>query len=129
MRTTFGIGPPANRSKMKDIRRNGLIFFLFTQNLPQNMAQTDVEALRRVAEQILMVIPDRRPFEMDQSLQNLLESRIDLHWGKKIRKVLKVLTPVEARRQVPSQYIGDLLELWKLKIISQWGRLTASSIV
>jgi len=33
--------------------------------------------------------------------------------------VLKVLTPVKSRRQVPSQFIGDLLDLWKLKIISQ----------
>jgi len=82
------------------------------------MVQMDVEAVRRVAKQILTVIPDRCPFNTDQALRNLLESRIDLHWGKKIRKVLKVLTPVEARRQVPSQYIGDLLELWKLKIIS-----------
>jgi len=48
----------------------------------------------------------------------LLEARIDLHWGKKINKVLKVLTLVKARSQVPSQFIGDLLELWKIKIIS-----------
>jgi len=38
---------------------------------------------------------------------------------KKIKQVLKVLTPVKSRRQVPSQFIGDLLDLWKLKIISQ----------
>jgi len=83
------------------------------------MAQTDKEAVRRVAKQILTVIPDWRLFGNDQALQNLLEARINLHWGKRIKQVLKVLTPVESRRQVPSQFVGDLLDLWKLKIISE----------
>jgi len=82
------------------------------------MAQTNKEVVRRVAEQILTVLPDHRPFDNDQELQTLLKARIDLHWGKKIKQVLKVLTPVESRRQVPSQFIGDLLNLWKLKIIN-----------
>jgi len=81
-------------------------------------AQRNNAAVRKVAEQILMVLPDQSAFDNDWELQNLLEARIGLHWGKKINKVLKVLTPVEARQQVPSQYIGDLLELWKLEIIS-----------
>jgi len=84
-----------------------------TRRLAQNKA-----AVRRVAEQILMVLPNQRPFDNDQNMRTLLESRINLHWGKKVNKVLKVLTPVEARRQVPSQFIGDMLELWKIKIIS-----------
>jgi len=71
-----------------------------------------------VAEQILTVLPDCRPFNNNQEQRTLLKTRIDLHWGKKIHQVLKVLTLVEARHQVPSQFIGDLLELWKIKIIS-----------
>jgi len=83
------------------------------------MAQRKEATLRKVAEQILTVLPDRSPFDNDQELRNLLEARIDLHWGNRINKVFKVLTPVEARSQVPSQFIGDLLELWKLEIISR----------
>jgi len=82
------------------------------------MAQRNKEAVRRVAEQILTVLPDRWPFDNDQELRTLLKARIDLHWGKKINQVLKVLTPVESRRQVPSQFVGNLLNLWKLKIIT-----------
>jgi len=81
-------------------------------------AQRNKAAVRRVAEQILTVLHDQRPFDNDQNLRTLLESRIDLHWGKKINKVLKVLTPVEVRHQVPSQFIGDMLKLWKIKMIS-----------
>jgi len=81
-------------------------------------AQRNKEAVRQVAEQILMVLPNRRSFDNNQQLRTLLKARIDLHWGKKINQVLKVLTLVEARQQVPSQFIGNLLELWKLQIIS-----------
>jgi len=83
------------------------------------MAQRNKAAVRRVAEEILTVLPDQRPFNNNQELRSLLKARIDLHWGKKINKLLKVLTPVKARSQVPSQFIGDLLELWKIKIISR----------
>jgi len=82
------------------------------------MTQRNKAALRKVAEQILMVLPDQSAFDNDWELRTLLEAWIDLHWGKKINKVLKVLTPVEARSQVPSQFIGNLLELWKITIIS-----------
>jgi len=83
------------------------------------MAQMNKEALRRVAKQILMVLPNRRPFDNYQALRNLLEARINLHWGKKIKQVLKVLTPVRVRQMVPSQFVGELLNQWKLKIINQ----------
>jgi len=81
-------------------------------------AQRNDAAVRKVAEQILTVLPDQSAFDNDRELRTLLKARIDLHWGKKINKVLKVLTPVKARSQVPSQFIGDLLELWKISIIS-----------
>jgi len=83
------------------------------------MTQRNEAALRKVAEQILTVLPDQSAFDNNRELRTLLKARIDLHWGKKINKVLKVLTPVEARSQVPSQFISDLLELWKLEIISR----------
>jgi len=83
------------------------------------MTQRNKEVVRRMAEQILKVLPDRRPFNNDQELRTLLKAQIDLHWGKKINQVLKVLTPVKSRQQVPSQFVGNLLNLWKLKIITQ----------
>jgi len=58
------------------------------------MVQRNKEAVSRVAEQILTVLPDRCPFNNNQELRNLLEARIDLHWGKKIKQVLKVLNLV-----------------------------------
>jgi len=42
-----------------------------------------------------------------------------LHWGIKIKKILKVITPVRARQMITSQFIGDVLKMWKTKIISQ----------
>jgi len=117
MKTTFGIGPPANRSKMKDIRRSGLIFFLFT---PQpNMTTANEEALRRLADEILKVLPDRRSIDNDRAQREALEATIYLHWGTKIKKILKVITPVGARQMIPSQFIGDVLKMWKTKIINQ----------
>jgi len=83
------------------------------------MTQRKEATLRKVAEQILTVLPDRSSFDNDREMRTLLEARIELHWGNRINKVLKVLTPVEARSQVPSQFIGDLLELWKISIISR----------
>jgi len=63
------------------------------------MTQRNEAALRKVAEQILTVLPDQSAFDNNRELRTLLKARIDLHWGKKINKVLKVLTPVEARSQ------------------------------
>jgi len=60
-------------------------------------AKRNKEVVRCVAKQILTVLPDRRAFNNDQNLRTLLKAQINLHWGKKINQVLKVLTPVKAR--------------------------------
>jgi len=70
-------------------------------------------------DKILKVLPDQTRFDNDQGQLNLLKARIDLHWGNKIKKILKVLTLVGARQTIPSQFIGNVLNLWKLQIISQ----------
>jgi len=83
------------------------------------MAQTDVEALRRVADKILKILPERRNIDNDPAQRKALEATIHLHWGNRIKKILKVITPVGARQTIPSKFIGDILETWKTKIINQ----------
>jgi len=82
------------------------------------MAGINKDAVRRVVEEILKVIPDRNGIDTNPAQHQLLEVTIDLHWGNKIKKILKVLTLVGARQTVPSQFIGNVLEMWKSQIIS-----------
>jgi len=83
------------------------------------MTDTNKEALRRLADKILKVLPDQQQFGNDPAQREALEATIYLHWGIKIKKILKVITPVGARQTIPSQFIGDILKMWKTKIISQ----------
>jgi len=57
------------------------------------MAHTNDKALRRVADEILKVLLDWRQIDNNPAQRNLLESRIDLHWGKKIKKNIEVTYP------------------------------------
>jgi len=82
------------------------------------MAHTNKDALRQVADKILKVIPDRNWIDTNPAQCQLLKVMIDLHWGNKIKKILKVLTLVGVRQTVPSQFIGEVLEMWKSQIIS-----------
>jgi len=82
------------------------------------MTDTNKEALRRLADVILKVLPDQQQFDNDPAQREALEATIYLHWGIKIKKILKVITLVRARQTIPSQFIGDILEMWKTKISS-----------
>jgi len=83
------------------------------------MTDTNKEALRRLANKILKVLPDQQQFDNDPAQREALKVTIYLHWGIKIKKILKVITLVGARQTIPSQFIGDVLKMWKTKIISQ----------
>jgi len=83
------------------------------------MTDANREALRRLADEILKILPDRRNIDNNPAQREALEATIHLHWGNKIKKILKVITPVGARRMIPSEFIGDVLEMWKTKIINQ----------
>jgi len=83
------------------------------------MIHANNKAIQRVADDILKVISDKSRIDLDLMQQQLLEGTIKLHWGNRIKKVLKVLTPVGVRETIPSKFIGNVLEQWKLWTISQ----------
>jgi len=82
------------------------------------MAHTNKDTMRQVADEILKVLPDQNRIDNVPAQLQLLKATIDLHWENKIKKILKVLTPVEARQMIPSQFIGNVLKIWKSQIIS-----------
>jgi len=82
------------------------------------MACTNDEAIQRVADKILKVLLDQNRIDNNPAQCDLLKATIDLHWGSKIKKILKVLTPVGARQTISYQFIGDILKMWKTQIIS-----------
>jgi len=91
--------------------------FFYSPQTTTDMTHTNNEVIQRVVDEILKVIPEQSQINSDPTQCQLLKVTIKLHWGNKIEKILKVLTPVGARQTIPSQFIGDVLELWKLQII------------
>jgi hypothetical protein len=68
------------------------------------MTQANNKEIWRAADEILKVILDQSQIDLDLMQQQQLKGTIRLHWGNKIKKVLKVLTLVgtdNSHRQSP----------------------------